>query len=73
MTINYEKNGIRLAFATDDKNRLLLLHCSAKPYESTEKYYADFQTAEFRPVEIQISGENHDTGHGRKYVGTSEG
>ena len=66
-------NGIHLVFGIDDKERLLLLHCSCMPYLGADAYYKDFQTAEFRAVEVQISGGHINYGHGTKNLGTSEG
>ena len=73
MEICYRRDGILLVFEVDAEGRLLLLHCGEEPYCPPAEYYAGFQTEEFRAVEIQLSGRNHNTGHGRKYVGTSEG
>lgn len=71
--LTFEFNGIHLVFGIDDKSRLLLLHCSAAPYLGADAYYKDFQTAEFRAAEVQISGGHINYGHGTKNLGTSEG
>lgn len=73
MELKFNIDGINLVFDVDADKKLRLLHCSSKKYKPLCGVYAAFQTEEFRAVEIQLSGENHDTGHGRKYVGTSEG
>ena len=73
MEIRYQRDGILLVFEVNREKRLLLLYCGRGPYIPPAEYYADFQKEEFRAVEIQVSGRNQDTAHGRKYVGTSEG
>ena len=73
MDIQYSKDGVNFVFEVDEENFLKLYHCSALPYEEIKTFYEKFQSDEFRAVEVQISGGNHNTGHGRKYVGTSEG